>query len=189
MARGQVLDRVEHPLRGRPHVIDARNYGLIAGIELEPILGKPGARAFENSRQQVIVARPPDQMRTQRNRGQSGAVGGEHLALGDRLGRRIVGLEVIGIGRRLVDARDRVTAMHDARRARVDQLGHALRHAGRDHVARAEHVGRKEALVGPPHLDQRGDDPGEVVVDERVAERRELAARLGKGRHPVAVPR
>lgn len=34
-------------LRGRPHVIDTRNYGLIAGIELEPIAGKPGARAFE----------------------------------------------------------------------------------------------------------------------------------------------
>jgi beta-alanine--pyruvate transaminase len=36
-----------HSLRGKPHVIDTRNYGLIAGIELEPIAGKPGARAFE----------------------------------------------------------------------------------------------------------------------------------------------
>ena len=29
------------------HVIDLRNLGLIAGIELEPRAGKPGARAFE----------------------------------------------------------------------------------------------------------------------------------------------
>ncbi len=36
-----------HSLRGVPNVIDVRNYGLIAGIELEPRAGKPGARAFE----------------------------------------------------------------------------------------------------------------------------------------------
>jgi beta-alanine--pyruvate transaminase len=36
-----------HSLRGLPHVIDLRNLGLVAGIELEPIAGKPGARAFE----------------------------------------------------------------------------------------------------------------------------------------------
>ncbi|TWB77582.1 beta-alanine--pyruvate transaminase [Nitrospirillum amazonense] len=36
-----------HSLRGLPHVIDVRNLGLIAGIELEPIAGKPTARAFD----------------------------------------------------------------------------------------------------------------------------------------------
>lgn len=36
-----------HSLKGVPPVIDARNLGLIAGIELESIPGKPGARAFE----------------------------------------------------------------------------------------------------------------------------------------------
>jgi beta-alanine--pyruvate transaminase len=35
-----------HSLRGLPHVIDIRNYGLVAGIELAPIAGSPGARAF-----------------------------------------------------------------------------------------------------------------------------------------------
>jgi beta-alanine--pyruvate transaminase len=35
-----------HSLRGLPHVIDLRSVGIIAGIELEPIPGKPGARAF-----------------------------------------------------------------------------------------------------------------------------------------------
>ena len=35
-----------HSLKGLPHVIDVRNYGLIAGIELQPIAGQPTARAF-----------------------------------------------------------------------------------------------------------------------------------------------
>ncbi len=40
-------EQCAHSLRGLPHVIDVRNIGLVAGIELEPIPGKPTARAFE----------------------------------------------------------------------------------------------------------------------------------------------
>lgn len=40
-------ENAAHSLRGLPHVIDIRNLGLLAGIELEPIPGKPGARGFE----------------------------------------------------------------------------------------------------------------------------------------------
>jgi beta-alanine--pyruvate transaminase len=36
-----------HSLRGLPHVIDIRNYGLIGAVELEPRAGKPAARGFE----------------------------------------------------------------------------------------------------------------------------------------------
>jgi beta-alanine--pyruvate transaminase len=36
-----------HALRNLPHVIDVRNYGLVAGIELEPLPGSPGKRAFD----------------------------------------------------------------------------------------------------------------------------------------------
>ncbi|HTD12062.1 MAG TPA: aspartate aminotransferase family protein [Steroidobacteraceae bacterium] len=36
-----------HALQGLPHVIDVRNYGLILGLELAPVAGKAGARAFE----------------------------------------------------------------------------------------------------------------------------------------------
>jgi beta-alanine--pyruvate transaminase len=36
-----------HALRELPHVADVRNLGMVAGIELEPIDGKPGARAFQ----------------------------------------------------------------------------------------------------------------------------------------------
>ena len=40
-----------HSLKGLPHVIDLRNLGLIAGIELASIPGKPGARAFNAFKQ------------------------------------------------------------------------------------------------------------------------------------------
>jgi beta-alanine--pyruvate transaminase len=36
-----------HSLRGLPHVIDVRNYGLIGAVELEPRAGKPAARGYE----------------------------------------------------------------------------------------------------------------------------------------------
>ena len=47
-----LLAEVRHALErlvksGTPHVIDLRNIGLIAGIELEGIPGQPTARAFE----------------------------------------------------------------------------------------------------------------------------------------------
>jgi beta-alanine--pyruvate transaminase len=36
-----------HSLKGLPHVIDIRNYGLAAAIEYEPVAGSPGKRGFE----------------------------------------------------------------------------------------------------------------------------------------------
>jgi len=36
-----------HSLQGAPHVVDIRNLGVVAGIELASRPGKPGARAFE----------------------------------------------------------------------------------------------------------------------------------------------
>jgi beta-alanine--pyruvate transaminase len=36
-----------HSLKGFPHVIDIRNLGLVAGIELEPRGGKVGARGYD----------------------------------------------------------------------------------------------------------------------------------------------
>jgi beta-alanine--pyruvate transaminase len=51
MTRAKSLARywedAAHALRGLPHVIDIRNYGLILGLELASIPGKVGARAFE----------------------------------------------------------------------------------------------------------------------------------------------
>jgi beta-alanine--pyruvate transaminase len=36
-----------HSLKGQPHVIDIRNIGLMAAIELAPRPGKPGVRGYE----------------------------------------------------------------------------------------------------------------------------------------------
>jgi beta-alanine--pyruvate transaminase len=44
---GSAFESAVHGLRGLPHVIDIRQYGLVAGIELEPIAGAPGKRAFD----------------------------------------------------------------------------------------------------------------------------------------------
>ncbi len=40
-------EQAVHSLKGLPNVIDLRNYGLIAAVELEPIAGKPTARAYD----------------------------------------------------------------------------------------------------------------------------------------------
>jgi beta-alanine--pyruvate transaminase len=42
-----VWEAAVHTLAGAPHVIDIRNIGLVAGIELAPRAGAPGARAMD----------------------------------------------------------------------------------------------------------------------------------------------
>ncbi|MGO4331557.1 aspartate aminotransferase family protein [Cupriavidus sp. 2TAF22] len=42
-----VFETAVHGVRGAPHVKDIRNLGLVAGIELEPRPGQPGARGYE----------------------------------------------------------------------------------------------------------------------------------------------
>ncbi len=41
----RTLEDAVHALRGRPHVIDVRNIGLVAAVELAPLPSQPGARA------------------------------------------------------------------------------------------------------------------------------------------------
>ncbi|MDR5761406.1 aspartate aminotransferase family protein [Caballeronia sp. LZ035] len=41
------FEEAAHELHGAPHVKDIRNLGLVAGVELEPRDGQPGARAYE----------------------------------------------------------------------------------------------------------------------------------------------
>ncbi len=43
---GATFESAVHSLQGLPNVIDIRNLGLVAGIELAPIAGEPGKRAF-----------------------------------------------------------------------------------------------------------------------------------------------
>jgi len=42
-----VWEAAVHSLKGAPHVIDVRNMGIVAGVELEPRAGMPGARAYD----------------------------------------------------------------------------------------------------------------------------------------------
>lgn len=44
---GPEFEQALHALKGLPHVIDVRNIGLVGGIELEPVAGQPGKRAFD----------------------------------------------------------------------------------------------------------------------------------------------
>ena len=46
-AMAPAFEAAIHSLAGAPHVIDIRTLGLVAGIELAPRDGAPGARAFE----------------------------------------------------------------------------------------------------------------------------------------------
>ncbi|MBW7934444.1 MAG: aspartate aminotransferase family protein [Gemmatimonadaceae bacterium] len=46
-AMAPVWEAAVHSLKGARHVIDVRNLGLVAGVELEPRAGKPGARAYD----------------------------------------------------------------------------------------------------------------------------------------------
>ncbi|HMZ84286.1 MAG TPA: aspartate aminotransferase family protein [Rhodocyclaceae bacterium] len=46
-AMAGAFEDAAHSLEGRRHVIDVRNMGLVAGIELAPREGQPGARAYE----------------------------------------------------------------------------------------------------------------------------------------------
>jgi beta-alanine--pyruvate transaminase len=41
------FEQAAHSLKGLPIVKDVRNLGLVCGIELEGVPGKPGARAFD----------------------------------------------------------------------------------------------------------------------------------------------
>ena len=42
-----VWEAAVHSLQGAPHVIDVRNMGIVAGVELEPRAGMAGARAYD----------------------------------------------------------------------------------------------------------------------------------------------
>lgn len=55
-----VLEEAVHSLKGEPGIVDIRNIGLAAAVELEPLEGNPGARAlkvFERGLEQGMLYR------------------------------------------------------------------------------------------------------------------------------------
>ena len=80
----EVVERIEVRLRG---VVDVGGVDEVLAVadEAQPA----GARALDQARQQLVVARAPDQARAQRDGRERRVVGGEHCLLGDRLGGRV----------------------------------------------------------------------------------------------------
>jgi len=59
-ALAPVLERAIHTLKGEPHVIDIRNLGLAAAVDLAPVAGQPGMRAiqaFQNGMKEGLMIR------------------------------------------------------------------------------------------------------------------------------------
>ncbi len=65
------FEEAVHSLKGLPHVVDIRNFGLMCGMDLAPVPDRPGARAYERflkcyekgvlvrSQGETIVLTPP----------------------------------------------------------------------------------------------------------------------------------
>ncbi len=129
----------------------------------------PRLRTLHQPRQDLLVARPPDQPRAQRDRREARTVGSEHGFLGDGLGGRVRRLEILAVRDGLGGAAcDRMGgAMGHAGRGGVDQPADAVRAAGVEHVPGADHIGLVIALVAAPRAGLRG------VVEDRVEAARE----------------
>jgi beta-alanine--pyruvate transaminase len=54
-----VLEDAMHSLKGEPGVLDIRNCGLAAAIDLEPIADKPGLRALRVFEQALALGQLP----------------------------------------------------------------------------------------------------------------------------------
>ncbi len=83
----KVFEDAVHSLRSAPHVIDIRNLGLVAGVELEPRAGAPGARAYD-AMVKCVRERPADPHHRRHDRAVAAA---HHLAGADRRTRDAAG--------------------------------------------------------------------------------------------------
>ena len=163
-ARGEMIEGIEMRLRG---IVDEGGVDLVAAAADDA--QAPGLRAFDQTRQDLVVARAPDQARAQGDGREAGIVGRQHRFLGDGLGGRVRCLEVFAVGHGLGGAAfDRMgRAMGDAGRGGVDQPADAVCAAGLQHVLRADHVGLVITVVAAPGAGFRG------VVEHRVETARE----------------
>ena len=105
----------------------------------------------------MIVARPPDQMRPQRNSCQRitarrhRTVGRKNRSFGHRLGLRVMREISRWVRSRFVDSRLIASIEHDARGTGVNELRNTLRQTRRDHVLGPDHVRAMIVVVPPPH--------------------------------------
>ena len=83
------------------------------------------ARAGEHARDQAGIADAPNQVGTKGDRGEAVGVGGEHGALGPRLGQGIGARAARREGQRLIGPREVPAVENDAGCAGVDEAAHA----------------------------------------------------------------
>jgi hypothetical protein len=176
-ARRQAVEGVEMRLRG---VVDVGGVHQVVAAADDAQAAR--LRARDQPRQDLVVARPPDQPRAQGHRGQRRVVGGQHGLLGDRLGGGVGRLEMLAIGRGFGGpAFHRMGgAVGDAGGGGVDQPADAVGAAGLQHVPRAHHVRLVVAGVTAPGAGLGG------VVEYRIKVSRVVAAGE-RGHHRVAV--
>jgi beta-alanine--pyruvate transaminase len=78
-----VIEDAFHSLKGEPGIIDIRNAGLSAAVELEPIAGKPGLRALN------LFEAAIDEGQLYRAAGDTLAVAPPYLVSKDEIGRMV----------------------------------------------------------------------------------------------------
>ncbi len=132
--------------------------------------GAPGS-PFENARHQVVVFRPPDQVRPQGDRRQRVIVGLQNQLLGFGLGLRVEGFEVFRVGHRFIDAFHVGAIKNHARRAGMHQPPDAVLAAGGDDILGAEHVGPVELVVRAPDARLGGDVKNDVAALDSTQDR------------------
>ena len=78
-----VIEDAFHSLKGEPGIIDIRNAGLSAAVELVPIAGKPGLRALN------LFEAAIDEGQLYRAAGDTLAVAPPYLVSKDEIGRMV----------------------------------------------------------------------------------------------------
>ena len=117
----------------------------------EPIRrSRPDAGLGDDPRDEVVVARPPDQVRAQRDRGELRPVARPAPRARPRLGLRVGGIEVFGYGTDSSPPSMSPAVVNHARRPGVDQPADAVLPAGGDDVLGPVDVGGEEVLVPAP---------------------------------------
>ena len=130
MNRAQGVGRLQV---GGGRVLHVHGVDQVRAIAHPTKTAPPGT--VQQMRNQVPVARTPNQMRPQRTANEAGrAAGGQHVLLGQRLRAGIVAEPAPRIGNGLVDALLAPAVEDDARAAGIHQPADAVRPATLDDV-------------------------------------------------------
>src|SRR5262245_3525150 len=145
MSRGSVFN---------VHRVDA--IGPVANLPQLAALGP-----LDEPRDEMLIARSPDEMRPERAGDQLRSVRSQNELLGERLAVGIVGQPARRIGGRFIDAALIAAGKGDAGTARINQPAYAAIPARRDNISSPQRV---DAVILPPRPPKAGDG-GDVEDD------------------------